>query len=283
MQTIDLGGHSGCRILLCDDDNSVYVRKISKSTEYNDRLRIQKDKQCNFISQTIKTPTVLGEGYTEDEMYYFDMEYVQGITLSEYIKNVRISDVRKIVETLIIELSRSKRLSDVSTLEINNRFATKINDLKRILLGKNKVTDSALDILQNHDWSAFENTTCHGDLTLENIIVKNGQLYLIDFLDSFYDSWILDASTLMQDVQSMWSYRFENELEINTVLRLILFRDILMDNMKMEHPEIYYEVYFALLLKLIRIFPYTKDEETYNFLVKKTDSLIHIINKGGWK
>ena len=41
------------------------------------------------------------------------------------------------------------------------------------------------------------------------------------------------------------------------------------------------EVYYALLLKLIRIYPYTKDEWTYKFLNQKTNSIISIIKNGG--
>lgn len=283
MDITDLGGHSGCRILLCEDDENVYVRKISNSVGYNSRLKIQKEKQSGFLSQNIKAPSVIDEGYTEAQLYYFDMEYVQGITLSEYIKNIKISDVRRIVETLINELSDCKQLDDLSESETNDIFKKKINSVSENLNSKSSTLYTALEILKNHDWSAFDHTSCHGDLTLENIIVKDGQLYFIDFLDSFFDSWILDVSTLMQDVQTMWSYRFDRNLETNAVLRLLLFRDILMDNMKKTHHEIYYEVYFALLLKLMRIIPYTKDKETYDFLNIKIESVIRLIQNGGWK
>lgn len=89
------------------------------------------------------------------------------------------------------------------------------------------------------------------------------------FLDSFYDCWIMDISTLMQDVQTLWSYRFQEEININTLIRLIVFRDILMDKVKQISKDDEIEVYYALLLKLIRIFPYTQDEYTYEFLIKK--------------
>ena len=77
----------------------------------------------------------------------------------------------------------------------------------------------------------------------------------------------------------MWSYRHDEEAEINTKLRLLVFRDILMDTVKRVSPEDYLEVYYALLLKLIRIFPYTKDKETYDFLNDKTKSIINIIRE----
>ena len=89
----------------------------------------------------------------------------------------------------------------------------------------------------------------------------------------------MDIGTLMQDVQTLWSYRHQNNININTLIRLIVFRDILMDTVKEMAADKYVEVYYALLLKLIRIYPYTKDEKTYCFLNEKTKSVINIIRK----
>lgn len=276
MHITDLGGHSGCRILLCEnDDNRVFVRKISGYVEYNNRLRVQAEKQSIYKNETIKTPKVLNQGETEEGLFYFDMEYVRGITLSEYMKSIEVGKVRNLVQKLVREVITI----DASEQEVNeNIFLDKINSLKYNLLGQeNPIIDKAIQILENHSWSKFKKTSCHGDLTLENIIVKDNELYLIDFLDSFYDCWILDISTLMQDVQTLWSYRYEEEININTLIRLVIFRDILMETVQSIAPDYHIEVYYALLLKLIRIFPYIKDVETMNFLNEKTKSIIEVI------
>lgn len=279
MQTIDMGGHSGCRILLCEEDNNdIYVRKISSGKEYNKRLLAQSKKQSDFCSQNIKAPHILKTGYTIDGFFYFDMEYIQGVTLAEYMKNIEIGKVRRIseilVENIVVLPQRYKEYDEMV-------FIKKIESLNTKLKNKhNTVINSALDLLISHSWKKFVKTPCHGDLTLENIIVKDNQLYVIDFLDSFYDSWIMDISTIMQDVQIMWSYRYQDNIDINTILRLMVFRDILMDTIKEVISEDYIEVYYALLLKLIRIYPYVQDERTYKFLNEKTNSIIEIINKG---
>lgn len=276
MHITDLGGHSGCRILLCEnDDNRVFVRKISGYVEYNNRLRVQAEKQSIYKNETIKTPKVLNQGETEEGLFYFDMEYVRGITLSEYMKSIEVGKVRNLVQKLVREVITI----DASAQEVNeNIFLDKINSLKyNLLVQENPIIDMAIQILENHSWSKFKKTSCHGDLTLENIIVKDNELYLIDFLDSFYDCWILDISTLMQDVQTLWSYRCEEEININTLIRLVIFRDILMETVRSIAPDYHIEVYYALLLKLIRIFPYIKDVETMNFLNEKTKSIIEVI------
>lgn len=276
MVVTDLGGHSGCKILLCEKrNNEVFVRKVSSDQNYNKRLQIQVEKQANYSNSRIKAPKVFNSGYTEDGLFYFDMEYIQGITMSEYIKTIEIGRVRSVCEEIVNNIVSI----DLGENEVDEgAFIKKISSLEKMLHShKNRVINRSIHLLKNHSWKRFVRTPCHGDLTLENIIIKENQLYLIDFLDSFYDSWIMDIGTIMQDVQAMWSYRHEKAIDINTKLRLLVFRDILMDTVKKISPKDCVEVYYALLLKMVRIFPYTKDIETYDFLVNKTMSIIAII------
>ena len=66
---------------------------------------------------------------------------------------------------------------------------------------------------------------------------------------------------------------------MNTVLRLIVFRDLLIDEIKQVNSAYVVEIYYSLLQKLIRIYPYTKDELTYHFLNEKTSLVIEEIMK----
>ena len=94
MNVFNLGGHSGCKILLYDDGIKSFIRKISKSKDYNDRLLKQCSKQANFVNPFIKAPKIIKSGIDEDGLFYFDMEYIQGVTLSEYIKGIEISKIK---------------------------------------------------------------------------------------------------------------------------------------------------------------------------------------------
>lgn len=283
MNNYNLGGHSGCQIYLIeDDDGSNYVRKISKDIKYNERLKRQSEKQAAFAGTPINAPKVLNSGYTKDGLYYFDMEYIQGITLAEYIKTMEIGKVKGLVEALVASIV-PKSQTDITAEEkrsIIDVFNNKIADLRKLLENKkNDVINCSLDLLEKHDWSKLTPSQCHGDMTLENIIVKNDQLYFIDFLDSFYDSWFLDVGTLLQDVQVMWSYRFQKNISMNTVLRLIVFRDLLLLEIKKLNPTYILEIYYSLLQKLIRIYPYAEDELTYQFLNEKTSLVLQSIDR----
>ena len=276
MTNTNLGGHSGCQILLCEDeDGGTYVRKISSSINYNDRLLTQKEKQENFRDGIIKVPKVLRDGYLSTGLYYFDMEYIHGITMAEYLKEVEVNEIKGIVDVLIssAKSERECRNGDPSP----QAFQAKILDLKKKLSKlNNDIINEAIKLLSSHDWGRIFSSACHGDMTLENIIVRNNELYLIDFLDSFFDSWIFDLSTILQDVEVLWHYR-EEKIDNNTVIRLIIMRDLLFNRMQELMGEEYIEVYYTLLLKLIRIYPYTNDELTYNFLNQKTKEIMEFI------
>lgn len=272
----NLGGHSGCQVLLCEDESGeTFIRKISSSIDYNERLLMQKEKQEQFSGGLIKVPKVLGDGYLSNGLYYFDMEYVHGITLAEYIKEVEVNEIKGIVDVLISSARAERECqSGVASPEA---FQKKIKDLEHKLSKlDNSIINEAIKLLSAHDWSRIISSACHGDMTLENIIVRNSELYLIDFLDSFFDSWVFDLSTILQDVEVLWHYRDE-KMDNNTVIRLIIMRDLLFNRLQELMGADYIEVYYTLLLKLIRIYPYTKDELTYNFLNEKTREIMEFI------
>lgn len=277
MNSYDLGGHSGCGIFLIEeDDGGVFVRKVSRDKGYNDRLRAQCEKQASFVGGSIRAPRVLNSGLSESGLFFFDMEYISGITLAEYIKTMEIGKVRGLVKSLVdFIVVDDDAVCPLDNEEISVVFNNKIADLRFKLKDKNNpIIQESLDLLESHDWSLFVPSSCHGDMTLENIIVKDENLYFIDFLDSFYDSWLLDVGTLMQDVQAMWSYRNQDSANMNTILRLIVFRDLLLDAIEQKSPDYVAEVYYSLLQKLMRVYPYTTDDSTYGYLNDKTTDVL---------
>ena len=220
----ELIGHSGCKIYLMEDENqNRFIRKFSKNIIYNERLRLQYEKQKNFNDTTIHSPKVLCSGINNEGLFYFDMEYIRGITLAEYMKKIEVSKISNIVNILTsqIDTYNTKKENDNPNIFIN-----KINNLSKKV--DSPITHKCLDFLANYEWKHFPNTFCHGDLTLENIMICQEKIYFIDFLDSFYDCFILDLATLFQDVYYMWCYRFEKDLDTNTKIRLMVFRDLLL-------------------------------------------------------
>lgn len=261
----NLDGNSGCKVLLFEKEEKSYVRKISRDLDYNLRLQKQCSKQENYSNSSIKTPEILKKGYTSDGLFFFDMAYIHGISLSRYIQTIDICKIEGLVDIIIKNIIDTSSISNKR--DCNEIFYKKIEDLEKKITEFQKEENmmSVLKLLKQHNWNSFSKSNCHGDLTLENIIVKGDELYLIDFLDSFYDSWILDLGKLMQDVECMWSYRY-NSSNANTIIRLRVFRDLLIKKISRRDPDLLIEIYYALLLHLIRIYPYIKDEITLHFL-----------------
>ena len=223
------------------------------------------------------TPAVLKEGFDSEGRFFFDMEYIQGVTLAEYIKTMEIRKIRGLVTSLVENMVPTEpRIAEKNgEAAINRCFLEKLDSLDASLSGmENPHLMAAMKLLRKHHWCNVNASPCHGDLTLENIIVHNDRLYLIDFLDSFYDSWVMDMGTLLQDVQALWSYRKEPAISMNTVLRLMVFRDVLVDTVGAIDQKYQIEIYYALLLKLVRIYPYSKDYATRQFLDEKLDQVM---------
>lgn len=276
MAGINLGGNSGCSVQLYTDDN--FVRKMSGAASYNSRLKVQCNKQKHFSNAIIRTPRVIGEGMI-DGLYYFDMEYVRGHSLADVMCTVDIDDISKIADAIcdcVIPYS-DKGAGNTQA------FIQKISDLSVTLKDSGDIVNIALDMLRLHDWAGMPLSSCHGDFTMENIIVdENGILWLVDFLDSFYDSWCIDMGALLQDAEMFWAYRGANAINIDTAVRLDVFRNLIMDRISRLQNNRLRDVYFVLLLKLVRIYPYAKSDAVIRFLDEKVSAVMEIINGAKW-
>ncbi|GHU00539.1 hypothetical protein FACS1894186_1320 [Alphaproteobacteria bacterium] len=147
-------------------------------------------------------------------------------------------------------------------------FAAKIAQLRGKIPRGLPLAHKGLDALECFDFSRVPRSYCCGDLTLENIIVAgDGRLYLIDFLDSFYDSWQLDAAKLLQDLELKWSWR-RGQVSGNLAMRLEAGRSLLLGGLaaRPDGAETIRTVYYLLLLTCLRIYPYARDDATMAWL-----------------
>lgn len=93
-------------------------------------------------------------------------------------------------------------------------FTKKIQNLKTIK-EKSLLYSKCFELLETNEWRYMVLSECHGDMTLENMIIQDGEIYLIDFLDSFYNSWLIDVAKILQDADVLWSYRTYEKLNAN--------------------------------------------------------------------
>lgn len=271
-------GHSGCLLKLIQADNGKwYVRKISKDINYNKRLVAQMLKQENFEnnSKEVYAPLIV-KTENANNLFSFDMEYIDGQNMSHYIVAADLTAINlliyKLLNCLDITYDKSK--------DSDRIFRYKISKLNFNNGNESELFNEAFNKLNSFDWSNVHFGLCHGDLTLENILISNlGDIYLIDFLDSFFNSWMIDVAKILQDLELGWSYRFEPE-DTNRNIRLNSVKNRLINKILelKDGEEIVYTIYHLLLLNLIRIYPYTSESRTFDFLNKSTQKVINIIN-----
>ena len=221
---INLSGHSGCNVMLYNN----VVRKISPTLEYNNRLKTQMEKQQSFSHHILKSPKIFDWGYNENGMFYFDMEYIHGINLNTYFQKERL---HKCID--VINLVTSFQTC-VEKINIKEQVINKIQNIN--------VNDDIKEMLTSNSW-VIDSGYSHGDLTFENIIIKENKIYLIDFLDSFISGPLIDEAKLLQDIFCYWSFKDPT---------LTPKRKLLAVSEKFNSKQHYY----MLLLHLVRIIPY---------------------------
>lgn len=273
-----LTGHSGCSVLLMQDGEKIFVRKSSGEKKYNFRLKKQCKKQQIFgADENVFSPRIYNCEY-EKEHFFFDMEFVHGKTLAEYSSSILITEIADFVKLLFNSL-----YLDSSTLnpKANDIFCAKINELEE-KLDSVSILKPVFARLKNHDWSRIYKSPCHGDLTLENIIItKDKKLCLIDFLDSFYNSWMIDVAKLLQDLELKWSFRNSAPSQ-NRDLRLFVAKEALINEILKtgNGREKLNDIYHVLLLNIVRIYPYATDENTVLFLNSAVEIIMYRIDEG---
>ena len=119
---------------------------------------------------------------------------------------------------------------------------------------------------------------CHGDLTFSNILFSKSNFYLIDFLDSFIETPLMDIVKLRQDSAYGWSKLMFAGTFDQTRLQIVSKRidDGLQNRFsKYDWYKKYYQCF--QLMNFLRILQYAKEEKVIVYLLEVINQLL----KGG--
>ena len=266
-------GNSGCHLVLSRDDKGLFVRKSTNSADYNTRLQAQCKKQNAFSDLLLSAPPVFRSGFSDLGLFYFDMQYVSGQTLGQFIRTVDAAAIPSIVEDLFGFLSREANQPLPPRIPPKKAFQDKISELSSHPIYSPSFL-SGLNAVKTYDFTHVPCTKCHGDLIFENIIISNGRLYALDFLDSFFDSWVFDAAKLMQDSFTLWCLRGDTEVSPNALIRLLAFQTEFERRLLLLGKGVLELVFHILLLNLLRIYPYAKTPADVLFLDRAVDKVL---------
>ncbi|MBL1209495.1 phosphotransferase [Geminocystis sp. GBBB08] len=277
---LKIEGRSGCNIKIVKIKEKILVRKVSSSFGYNSRLikQAKKQREFNQLNSLVffDSPKIFSQGTTEEELNYFDMEYIAAEKFSSFLCRITVKQIQQIVEYLINYLDSLFELAQPIDSPINI-VQKKINDLKTVLYSNQNFSKD----FQQEVFSFLETKIpkaklyqgyCHGDLTFSNMLFSNGKIYLIDFLDSFIESPVIDLVKLRQDSKFFWSVMVDLDLEefnYCKIMQILSYIDQSLEKYLLRKGENVYNWYQYLeLFNLVRIMPYVTKVNEIDFLHK---------------
>lgn len=282
---IEVKGHSGCQIDIVRENDELFVAKSTFDPKYLDRLQLQAQKQQDAAKvelQHIRIPQIM-DIHRDEQSVVVKMEYVYSKNFIGYFEFAGFEQIAYFCKALKLFLDYEIKHSSLQTVKadvLKQKFAdvsekTKANETL-------KDDTEVYDILRESE-KIFSNVTdmklpvgkCHGDLTFSNILFNGNNYYLIDFLDSFIESPLLDIVKIRQDSAYQWSpLMFTGEYD---KLRLKIVADkIDSDIVKYASQYEWYKHYTVFqLMNFLRVLQYAHEKKVIEYLKRIIKQLLH--------
>lgn len=284
MKPLDLpAGQSGATLQILSSRGKAIVRKTASAAAGNDRLRRQMAKQKAFgeAVQPVRVPEILASETDANGLFFFDMEFIPGLDGHRFLEKCDPEGMRQFAHKLSTHLAQIPTLPMIGKetafrnlhdsciyklIEVHGRDA----GLSDALAGKML---RALDAVK--DCNIGAQGFCHGDFTLENIMVdSSGELYLVDFLDSNFEHPIQDFIKLGQDVHGGW-FRIKGRRISSSFISYL--NDMITASGRHTIAG-YDEIRPALLaLNFCRILPYVQEENLKKLVIARIEQSIRTI------
>jgi len=266
------GGLSGCKLTISPDGK--LVRKVSSNKEYNHRLINQIKKQSEFKMMHIsgiQCPLITETGRDEYDLEYFIMEYAIGKDYRYFLNYSSPEDIDLFTKSIFNYIDSIGSTEDKYTnIQFSEICRKKLDSIKKEL-PDGEFSDFIENKILKLENVEIPRSFCHGDLTLSNILFSKSHIFILDFLDSYIESWVIDLVKLKQDLFYFWSFLKDN-IELN--LRCVQTSLKIWGSIEMKYPKIVASEEFKVLeaLNFLRIYPYAKqkhDRSTIEKIIKK--------------
>ncbi len=283
---IEVKGHSGCQIEIVNEGNSLFILKSTHDKNYVSRLYNQAVKQqlaAETSYQHIRIPKIYDINHTDDSLI-IKMEYVYSKNYIDYFEDSGVEQIAYFVKALKIFIDQEIKQSPI--LEIDRKIVIdKFDDVCKRVNENNLLCDDAeineimekskLIFLKMDEVLKLPIGICHGDLTFSNILFNGNNYYLIDFLDSFVESPLLDLVKVRQDSCYKWSRLMVghslDEIRLNLTSEKI---DAEIDSYYSQYE--WYKKYYEQfqLMNFLRILQYAKEEKVVLYLKQVLKSML---------
>ena len=147
-------------------------------------------------------------------------------------------------------------------------FYNKIKKLEKNNKNKNIFFLKVFKKLRTYKWDNIEHSDSHGDLSLENIIIKEKKINFIDLSENFINSYKLDISKMLFDIISCWSFR--SLVRKSPSINIHYLKSFILMNVKNNLSEKdFLDVKMLIILDFLRVLQYTKNNNERNLLLSK--------------
>jgi len=239
----ELKGYSDSKVSLMYDDK-FFVRKTG-----NIHRNLERYDSLSKIGLSIpKLYEVYGN--------YYDMEYISCLEMKRYLL---LNSTTNLIHFLKETIDKFKETSIEK--DYTETYRSKLSTFDFSNYSLPFTSEQLIDRLPKKlPWSEY-----HGDFTLENVLydTNNSRFVLIDPLTTEYDSYIFDLAKLRQDLVCKWFVRHDS-LFLDSKLQSIY------DSLKIYD---HFENDYLLLLMLLRVLPYTKNDNDKNYLLNEVRKL----------
>ena len=261
----ELVGNSGCKLTIFKNETHK-VRKQSTNLSNSKRLFDQYIKIKNFKEyKKIVVPKIFDSKKSKN-LFFYDMEYINGSTLSLYLINQPFSLTKKVIENIFNFIFYCKKNSTYTYNE--DIFDKKIKKLEKLNKHHNIFFRKVFKKLKSHKWNNIKHSNAHGDLSLENIIIKEKKISFIDLSENFINCYKLDISKILFDIISCWSFR--SLVSSNPSINIESLKSFILMTVKNNlSKKDFLDIKMLIILDFLRVLQYTKNINDINLLLNK--------------
>jgi hypothetical protein len=218
-------GFSGSEVALYQTSFGKLVRK-TKFVERN------YEKLVELANKDYSVPKILSK---QDDV--LEMEYVEGVDMKTFLLYNEITLLTGYLSELIDKFKIDSLDKDYS--DVYSRNLTFVDNDNQLPFNSHELYDRLPKLLPS--------STCHGDLTLENLIYStDNQFVLIDVSSGDYDSWVFDIAKLRQDLDAKW---FLRNADVDLSAHLAVIKSTLYEKFPLAFDD---NLYILMLLRVYR-------------------------------
>lgn len=286
---IEVKGHSGCDIEIVRDGLALFIEKSSHDARYVSRLVAQFEKQqqaFDLNNGRIRIPQIYSINCTDDYAVA-RMEYVYSQNFIDYFETAGFEEINSFIACIFEYVENEIAASPMSAISLEvllEKFRDVQMKVNHNPLFHNDTEIGTMMTAADEYFHSLPQTLllpvgrCHGDLTFSNILFSKSNFYLIDFLDSFIETPLMDIVKLRQDSACGWSKLMFSGTFDQTRLQIVSQK--IDDELHSRFAKYdWYRVYYPCfqVMNFLRILQYAKEERVAVYL----SNVINQLLKGG--